>query len=229
MSILEFGVVFGLGVVSSIHCLQMCGPVVLAYSLPLSKGGRRLLPAHLAYNAGRILVYMLLGAMAGALGSTAGMLGRLAGITNGARIFAGVAMIAAGVAMAGSSKGLVTIGGGGMATWFSRSIGRLILAAHPAGKFGLGLILGFLPCGLVYGALLKAVDAGAAIPGALTMLAFGLGTSLALLGVGLVAGKTGRILGPWSNRLAAASLMLLGAFLLWRGIAAPAASCHVAS
>jgi sulfite exporter TauE/SafE len=229
MSPLDFCLVFGLGVVSSVHCLQMCGPIVLAYSLPLSKGGRRLLPAHLAYNAGRILVYMLLGAIAGALGSTAGMLGRLAGVANGARIFAGLAMLAAGIAIARSSKGLVTIGGGGMATWFSRSIGRLILAAHPAGKFGLGLILGFLPCGLVYGALLKAVDAGAAIPGALTMLAFGLGTSLALLGFGLVSGSAGRLLGPWSNRLAAASLVLLGSFLLWRGIAAPAANCHVRS
>ena len=49
-------------------------------SLPLSKGGRRLVPAHLAYNAGRVVVYMLLGAIAGALGSTAGMLGRLAGV-----------------------------------------------------------------------------------------------------------------------------------------------------
>src|ERR1039457_3343634 len=96
---LELGLVFVLGLVGSLHCVQMCGPIVLAFSLPLE--GRDALRAHLGYNAGRILTYAFLGALAGAVGGGIGMLGRLACLASGARIFAGAAMIAAGILMAG--------------------------------------------------------------------------------------------------------------------------------
>jgi uncharacterized protein len=234
MNLVEFSLVFVFGLVSSLHCMQMCGPIVVSYSLPLARAGaarRGLLVAHTAYNSGRILIYMLLGALAGALGSVAGMAGRLAGMANGARIFAGAVMVLAAIVMSGllpSTRGLVTIERRGPVSWFSRAVGGLLLSPAPASKFRLGLLLGFLPCGLIYGALLKSVDAGAALPGALTMLAFGLGTAVALFPMGLASGFLGRRLGNWSNRLAAASLLLFGAFLLWRGLAAPAASCHVA-
>jgi uncharacterized protein len=235
MSPLDLSLVFVFGLVSSLHCVQMCGPIVLAYSLPLAGAGagrRGLVLAHAAYNSGRLLIYMLLGAIAGALGSAAGMAGRLAGMANGARIFAGAAMVLAAIAMFGllpTTPGLVTIERRGPASALRRAAGRLLLSPAPASKFRLGLLLGFLPCGLIYGALLKSVDAGAALPGALTMLAFGLGTATALFPMGLASGFLGRRLGPWSNRLAALSLMLFGAFLLWRGLAGPAAPhSHVA-
>ena len=65
MTPLEFSVVFSFGLAGGLHCAQMCGPLVLAYSLPLRGGAMR---AHLAYNAGRIATYTLLGAVAGAVG-----------------------------------------------------------------------------------------------------------------------------------------------------------------
>ena len=88
---LELGLIFILGLVSSLHCVQMCGPIVLAFSLPLSRS--QALRAQLHYNAGRILTYAALGALAGALGGGIGLLGRLAGLASGARVFAGSAMI----------------------------------------------------------------------------------------------------------------------------------------
>ena len=217
---LEFPAIFGLGLVSGLHCLQMCGPIVLCYSLKLRR--EEAVRAHLAYNSGRILTYMFLGALAGAAGGGLGMLGRMAGLASGARIFAGAAMLAAGVAMIGffPKSGLVRIQSRGR---FSRLVSRLVLA--PRGKFALGLTLGFLPCGLVYAALLKAVETAAPAAGALTMLAFGTGTAAALLGMGFVASFAGLRLGNWSNRLAAVSVMVFGAILLWRGLAA-APVCH---
>jgi uncharacterized protein len=223
---IDFGLIFVLGLVGSLHCLQMCGPVVLAYSIPMKQG--RFL-GHAGYHAGRILTYMALGAAAGALGTAVGMAGRMAGMASAARIFAGAAMVLAGVALLGllRSDGLVRIERRGVTAYCKRAIGKLMLSARPGGKFQLGLLLGFLPCGLVYAALLKAVDAGTALSGALTMLAFGLGTAPALAGMGLASQFAGRYLGRWSHRLAAVSLMLMGAFLLWRGIAAPAVPhCH---
>lgn len=213
---LELALVFLLGLLSSLHCVQMCGPIVLAFTLPLNR--RDALRAHLQYNAGRILTYTALGALAGALGSTLGMLGRLAGLASGARIFAGTAMIAAGILMAGllPANGLITI----QKPSITRRIGRRLLA--PGGKFTLGLTLGFLPCGLIYAALLKAVDSGTALAGALTMLAFGSGTATALLSLG--AASSFIRLPRWSNRVAAVSMLIAGALLVWRGLTTPV--CH---
>ena len=214
---LELGLVFLLGLVSSLHCVQMCGPIVLAFSLPLKRSDA--LRAHMQYNAGRILTYAFLGAIAGAVGGGIGMLGRLAGLASGARVFAGSAMIVAGILMAGllPSNGLVSIQTRG----FTKRIGRRLLV--PGGKFTLGLTLGFLPCGLVYAALLKAVDSGNALAGAATMLAFGAGTAVALLSLG--AASSFVRFPRWSNRLAAVSMILAGALLVWRGLTTPV--CHV--
>ena len=101
----------------------------------------------------------------------------------------------------------------------TKAIGRRLLAPN---KFTLGLSLGFLPCGLIYAALLKAVDTGSAIQGALTMLAFGVGTSVALLTLG--AASSFIRLPRWSNRLAAACIVAAGVALVWRGIMNPV--CH---
>jgi sulfite exporter TauE/SafE len=214
MTPLEFSTIFGLGVVSSVHCAQMCGPVVLAYSLPLAKPlrWRRLMGAHAGYNLGRICTYSMLGAIAGTAG---GLVERLAAIASASRILAGLAMLAAAVALSGllPRARLVQVEQGG---WFSRSIGRLL---RSPGKFRLGLVLGFMPCGLVYAALLKAVDSGTAAAGALTMLAFGLGTAGALATIGMASSAVGWRVSRWSNVLSAASIAAMGAFLLWRGLA----------
>ena len=221
MSPLELSLVFSLGLVSSLHCLQMCGPLVLSWSVAMPRPAA--LGAHLRYNAGRILTYMVLGAMAGALGNGIGTLGQIAGWASGARIVAGSSMIAAGILMLGviRSNDLITLK---QPARFSRWIGRNLLG--PAHKFRLGLMLGFLPCGLIYAALLKAVDAGSAIGGALTMLAFGSGTAVALMSLGLASSFTGFRLARWSTKVAAICIMVSGAVLLYRGLTAP--KCHIA-
>jgi sulfite exporter TauE/SafE len=205
---LELSLIFVLGLVSSLHCVQMCGPIVLAFSLQLAPGTR--LRANLGYNAGRILTYALLGAIAGATG---GGISKLAGLASGARIFAGAAMIVAGILMVAHfpTTGLIHIQ--------TKAIGRRLLAPN---KFTLGLSLGFLPCGLIYAALLKAVDTGDALHGALTMLTFGAGTAIALLTLG--AASSFVRLPRWSNRLAAVCIVAAGIILIWRGIMNPV--CH---
>jgi len=222
MTPFELSIVFGLGMVGGLHCLQMCGPIVLAFSLPLGNGQR--LRAHLGYHAGRIVTYMLLGTLAGAAGGGLGVVGRMAGLATGARIVSGAAMIIAGILMIGllPSSGLVKIQRRGVTARLSRVLARLLTA--PRGKFRLGLALGFLPCGLVYAALLKAMESAGAVSGALTMLAFGLGTAMALGAVGVASWFAGGFLGRWSNRLAPLCITVAGVVLLWRGLAAP--HCH---
>lgn len=211
---LEFSIVFALGLAGSLHCLGMCGPIVLSYGVAL-RGPK--LAAHAAYNAGRIITYMALGALAGTAGHGIGLLGQLAGLAAGARIFAGAAMIFAGLLMVGlvPSNSLVQIGWGRR---FRLPVAPLLTSPTIRSKFLLGLSLGFLPCGMIYAALLKALESGGAIAGALTMLAFGLGTAGALFAVGLASSFAGARAGRWSNRIAAISVMVFGAILLWRGL-----------
>ena len=220
---LDISVPFGLGVVSSLHCAQMCGPIVLSYSM----GGRGTTASHLCYNCGRLTTYAFLGAVAG---QTMGLMGQLAGIQQAAAIVSGILMIIAGVFMTGSvpTQRLVQLDRTGISKLFSRTIGRLILAPGALSKLWLGLAMGFLPCGLLYAALLKAASTGSAISGAASMVAFGAGTAGALLGLGLFSSVVGFRLGRWSNAIASASVVLMGIVLLWRGWVAriPQMSCH---
>lgn len=229
MTAIELSIPFGLGLVSSLHCAQMCGPVVLSYSLGLRGSARARLTSHLAYHAGRLLTYSALGAVAAAAGGGMLALGRVASLERTASIVSGVLMLVAGLLMAGfvRSTPLVRIGSG-LPGFYSRSVGRLLRAGSAWARFGLGLLMGLLPCGLLYAALIKALGMDTAWEGALSMLAFGLGTSGSLLGLGLFSSVISARLGRHANSLATASVLLVGAFLLYRGLtgATLTQGCH---
>jgi len=218
---------FALGLVSSLHCVQMCGPIVLSYSVALEslqKNAARgsavplLLQNHLSYNAGRILTYSVLGAVAGVAGGTLGLVGRLAGLTHVLAIVAGGLMIVVGISMLGVIP--ASLLGNHLfriSATFLRRVGRLLSAAGAGNRFLLGLALGLLPCGLIYAALLKAMATGSALTGAVTMLAFGLGTAGALLALGMFSSAIRMRLNRWGSQLAAAGVTLMGVVLVWRG------------
>jgi len=226
MNGLEFGVMLSLGLVSSLHCVQMCGPLVLTYSVALKQSAGSLAPAsryrllasHLAYNAGRILTYSALGAIAGLAGGTMGFVGRLAGFSGVATTVAGGLMILAGLVMLNVIPASALLGADALrfASRLLRPLGSLVSSPGVANRFVLGLALGFLPCGLVYAALFKAVATANAWHGALSMFAFGLGTAGSLLALGVFSSVLSPKLNRWGSQLAAVSVMLLGALLLWR-------------
>ena len=225
MSPFEFGVMFTLGLVSSLHCVQMCGPIVLSYSVAVESltgnaaGGSSffLLRNHLAYNAGRILTYSLLGAVAGLAGGTLGLLGRMAGFSHTLAVVCGSLMILAGITMLGWIPSGMANSVFRVPSLFLRRAGTLLSAPGSSHRFLLGLTLGLLPCALVYAALLKAMATGSAAAGAATMLAFGLGTAGALLALGILSSAIRMRLNRWGSQVAAAGVMLMGIFLVWRG------------
>ncbi len=224
MNFLDFGVIFTLGLVSSLHCVQMCGPIVLSYSVALESLTRTastavfpsLLRNHLAYNAGRILTYSALGAVAGTAGRTMGAMGRLAGFGHILAIVAGTAMIILGIVLLGVIPLRIQTFFRVPMTFLKR-VGRLVSAPGSGSRFLLGLAIGFLPCGLIYAALLKAMATGSPIAGASTMLAFGLGTACALLAIGLFSSALRMRINRWGSQLAAVSVMVMGILLVWRG------------
>lgn len=227
----DFYLVLVFGFVSSLHCIQMCGPVVLTYSVAANtaEGRRSLLGLHLAYNAGRTLTYMLLGAVAGSAGGAMGWVGSLAGIENVASIVAGAAMVLTALVMLGFGLGLRGWGGFAMPGRLLRPAGRLISSPSVQAKFALGLLMGFLPCGLIYAALMKAIGTATPAGGALTMLAFGMGTSVALVVVGLGSSAATRKIARWGTTISAITVLVMGAILIVRGaLAGPfMMHCHM--
>ncbi len=240
MTGIELWVIFTLGLVSSLHCVQMCGPIVLSYSVALDQAkattGRSasaLLLGHLAYNAGRILTYAALGSLAGMAGHTVGLIGRLAGFGSVLAIVGGVLMLIAGLVMLGLFPAAQSVGGSlfRITSGFLRPLARLIASATAGSRFLLGLALGLLPCGLLYAALLRALATGSAFWGAATMAAFGAGTAGALLAVGIFSSAIRGRISRWGTQLAAVSVMVMGALLIVRGtmpgILAGAHATHV--
>jgi uncharacterized protein len=225
MTPLDLPLVFSFGLLGSAHCLQMCGPIVIAYSLPMAAaqgGGLRpqLVLSHLLYNAGRITTYSVLGAIAGAAGHALGLMGRLAGFENMAAIVTGALLIAMGISMSGilPVSNLVQLDPTRLLSRLHQLAARLLTAQSRKSKFVLGLVLGFLPCGLIYAALLKAMEAGDPVAGAEVMLVFGLGTAGALVATGFLSSVITVPLRRWGNVVAAVGVTLLGALLLYRGM-----------
>ena len=194
---------FLLGLFSTIHCIGMCGGIIGALSLSLPAQIRsdkpRMLMFVTTYNIGRILSYSLAGLIAGAIGT--GVLASV-GFEQGHEILRalGVAMmIAIGLYLAGWVPQLAVIEKIGAPVWKRlEPLGRRLLPVASLPKaLAYGIIWGWLPCGLVYFVLVWALTAGNAVQGALTMLAFGLGTLPTLLTTGFMT--------SWLTRFARSS------------------------
>ena len=194
---------FLLGLFSTIHCVGMCGGIIGALSLSLPVEIRnnkaRMLMFITTYNIGRILSYSFAGLVAGAIGT--GVLAS-AGFDQGHAVLRaiGVAMmIAIGLYLAGWLPQLAIVEKIGVPVWKKlEPVGRKLLPVASLPKaMAYGLIWGWLPCGLVYFVLLWALTAGNAAQGALTMLAFGIGTLPTLLATGFMT--------SWLTRFARSS------------------------
>ena len=180
--------VFLVGLLGGTHCVGMCGGIVAAISMQLPGQGTRF-RYHFAYNAGRILSYALAGGLAGALGASTLLLEGLWPVQQVLYVLANLMLIALGLYLAGLWQAVTQIERLGGLLWrrlqpFSKS---LLPVRNPGQAFLLGTLWGWLPCGLVYSVLITALASGSAISGAMTMLAFGLGTLPNLLAMGLFA------------------------------------------
>jgi len=183
---------FLLGFFSTLHCIGMCGGIIGALSLSLPAEIRnnktRLLTFVLSYNIGRLGSYSIAGLIAGAVGTS---VLQSAGFDQAHSVlkFVGVAMmVAVGLYLTGWLPQLTLVEKIGIPIWTRlEPFGRKLMPVNSIAKaLSYGLIWGWLPCGLVYFVLIWALTAGDALHGALTMLAFGLGTLPTLLAAGFM-------------------------------------------
>jgi sulfite exporter TauE/SafE len=144
---------------------------------------------HLAYNSGRITSYAAAGAIAGALGGLSLTLSGQLPVRITLYVLANLMLVALGLYLIGITQTLAFTERFGKKLWVHLQplSKRYLPARSVAQAFPLGLLWGWLPCGLVYSALATALTSGSALHGAGMMLAFGLGTLPNLLLAGLLA------------------------------------------
>lgn len=181
---------FLLGLFSTVHCIAMCGSVIgaLTLSLPVEvrESQRQMFPYVLNYNIGRLLSYGMAGAIVGFLSSPLTAFdGHLV-----LRYLSVIVMVAMGLYLAGWFPKFARMERIGAPIWkWLQPIGQKLLPVRSRTQaFYLGIVWGWLPCGLVYAALAVAATIGDPIQASLVMLAFGAGTLPAVMGAGLFTG-----------------------------------------
>jgi len=237
LQVAVFGSLFLAGLAGSLHCLAMCGPLLLAFSqterfekpkdeqaASFSPGRRALRNAlsSLYYHAGRIWTYGLLGLLAGLAGTQLRLGASLIGWQRPLAVAASILVLLSGLAALGVLPGVrlaLALPDGCFGT-LSRWpwLGPLVRARLPLARFVLGTIMGLLPCGLVYAMLLLVATLPSPLHSALGMLCFGAGTLPALTALMLGSGSLPDWLRTRSPRLTAVLLLGIGLWMLVRAL-----------
>lgn len=202
----------GMGIISSLHCIGMCGPLVMALPMQQQAGFRRLMRV-LTYNAGRLTTYGILGLLFGLAGRRL----QVAGWQQWLSITMGAAIILWWV-LAGTGKQTI----GGPARFMQQAITQLNLYlwkhAGKAGFFLLGMANGLLPCGMVYLAIAAAISTGDASRSLLFMIGFGAGTLPAMTGLGYISAWFKQPVRVYLRKLMPLFTVVVGVLLILRGL-----------
>ena len=208
---MDYTFALALGLLGSLHCAAMCGPLMLV--LPVTPGGPALvLTGRLIYQLGRIATYCLLGLLAGLIGKSIFLAGcqRWLSIALGVALLVGL-LLSKRAALSAPVVRLVA----GLKLAMSAQLQRRSLRALAL----LGLLNGLLPCGLVYVATAGAMARGSIREGIFYMASFGLGTLPMMLSLSL----TGKLFPPaWRlqlQRLIPVGVGLVAGLLILRGLA----------
>jgi sulfite exporter TauE/SafE len=178
------------GFLGSAHCFGMCGGISGLFAVNANvQSLRHQVPKAIAYNVGRVLTYAILGAVVALLGK--GAVGSIPQLAAPVRLASGILIILIGLQLAFNWRILAPLETAGAKIWqrIAPAAKGLVPVQSSLQALGLGVIWGWLPCGLVYSVLLLAATTAEPANGGLVMIAFGLGTMPAMIATGLSASK----------------------------------------
>jgi sulfite exporter TauE/SafE len=212
--------IFLIGLLGSMHCIGMCGGFVAMYSLK-KPSTLPTLPSHVLYNLGRITTYSLLGGILGYIGSFVTYVGEHRGIPGAVLLISGAFMVLMGLNIAGvlGKRGLFEETGITMTSAFRNALHRVLALKSVWSTYLLGLLLGFLPCGLLYPIFMNAAASGGFISGTLIMAVFGFSTVPAMMSFGLLIKRLQPHIKLAFYRAASVLIVLLGLRTFLRGMA----------
>ena len=201
-----YAALFLTGLLTSVHCIAMCGGLNLAQSM--NDENRRPLRSSVLYNLGRLTSYTLIGGLLGLVGDKVAITLRIRGIIG---LLAGILMLLMGICM---------LGGFSMPTFrLPRRVQRGLTALRKHGSFSIGLANGLMPCGPLQSMQLYAIASGSLLVGALSMFFFCLGTIPLVLLFGTAAGALKASRRRWMLQLGSALLVLIGLFTVQNNLA----------
>lgn len=223
---IELTLIFLAGFVGSAHCLGMCGPIVLAIGGAANQSSLAAARTQLAYTAGRMFTYAVLGASAGFLGARAAKVApAIVNAPAAIAIVAGAALVYQGVKATGwlgnwrRSKRPVGASVCPAAGPWAKLVRPFFLQRGAGGAFVAGMFTGLLPCGLLYGMLALAAARSDIAGGAATMAVFAVGTAPPLVALGLAGRLMGLAARRHLNVIAAVCLIVTGLLSVARGAA----------
>ena len=210
---LDYLSAFIVGILGAGHCIAMCGGICALLTTGTSNNSNNLLSIVLSYNLGRIISYGIAGAIAGFTGSLA--IKTIGLHIAWLRMLAGLFLILLGLYIGKWLFWLNKIENVGKLLWqqISPLTKKFLPIDSAMSAVSLGVLWGWLPCGLVYSTLTWSIASGDPIKGSIIMLSFGLGTLPALLTVSLGSNKIGVLLTNTKFRqLAAISIVFYGLY-----------------
>lgn len=199
---------FVTGLLGSAHCFGMCAGISALFAVNASVASlRRDIPMAITYNLGRVLSYAFLGIVVALLGQT--VVDAIPNLMAPVRLLSGLLIIIVGLQVAFGWRMLAPVEKAGASIWnrIAPAAKRLLPVTSMPKALGLGLIWGWLPCGLVYSVLLLAATTMDSVQGGLVMVAFGLGTMPAMVATGVSASKLAVFMS--AKRLGAGLLIVL--------------------
>ncbi|MCD8096001.1 MAG: sulfite exporter TauE/SafE family protein [Ruminococcus sp.] len=220
---MSYGMLFLIGITTSVHCIAMCGGINLTQSLPKSsqncegdyKGKKisaKTFLSALQYNIGRVVSYTATGAALGFIGTIIGGSGDVSDSLQGfLKIIAGLFMLAMGLRMIGLSMPFFS----GSKLFSKLKINRIFLKVRK--PFLVGILNGFMPCGPLQAMQIVALASGSALTGGLSMFFFALGTIPLMLGFGAAVSALGRKFTPIVYNIGAVLICIFGIAMLAQG------------
>ncbi len=214
-SAMGYGVLFVVGLLTSLHCVAMCGGINMSQCVSGSDtaiGAKAKVKPSLFYNLGRVTSYTIIGGIVGTLGSVVSFSGWARGLIA---ILSGIFMVIMGLSMTG------------LFPWLNKITPRLPRifrekagsAGSGKGPFIVGLLNGLMPCGPLQAMQLYALGTGSFIAGALSMFFFSLGTLPLMFGLGAIVTMLGSKFTKNMMKISAVLVAVLGIIMLGRGLA----------
>ena len=209
---LSIGALFLTGLLTSVHCLAMCGGINLTQSVMASADKQKMLRSNILYHAGRVLSYTLIGAVAGGIGRALSLSGIFKGLIA---VLAGTAMLVMALNMLGMFRPLRKL----HPRLSGKTHSSLLVRVKSGSSFMIGLLNGLMPCGPLQAMQLYALSTGSILKGAASMLAFSLGTVPLMFGFGLISSKLNRKYSRVMLTVSAMLIFVMGLNMLGNGLA----------
>lgn len=220
------------GLAGSAHCFGMCGGMAGALGMRARANASSSAAASLRsalYHVGRIGGYASVGAIGGAFGHSAHWALELARFESALRIVAGVFTLLIAVRILSRWNAFAPLERAGARIWMKLQplAKRASLGNRWFGDLSLGLLWGWLPCGLVYSMALITMTTASALEGAAVMMAFGIGTLPSMFSSTLLAGVLPRLnQHPWFRHVTGAAMLGFGGWMIVAA-ALPLHAAHV--